>query len=256
MPSQQMIFNFIQMTIMKVFILILFTGLFNTSHAQNFISKGMIEYEVKVNNHKAMGDGTWAEMFKERIPKLSTSYYQLTFDTDKSIYLFNRKDDKSKSPWSNDNADDNSWYNDYGTDHFVQQKAVFGDTYLLSDSLLKIDWKMTNENREVAGFNCRKAIGKIFDSVYVFAFYTDEITVSGGPMSLHGLPGMIMGITIPRMFSSWVATKLLVNGVDYKKIAAPVKGKKKKAKELQETVVKATKDWGSYGQQAVWQIFL
>ena len=115
---------------------------------------------------------------------------------------------------------------------------------------------MTNETRQIAGFNCRKAVGKLFDSVYVFAFYTDEITTSGGPMSLHGLPGMIMGITIPRMFTSWVATKLQVNGIDDKKIVAPTKGKKKKAKELQETVVKATKDWGSYGQHRVWQIFL
>ena len=115
---------------------------------------------------------------------------------------------------------------------------------------------MTNETREIAGFNCRKAIGKLFDSVYVFAFYTDEITVSGGPMSLHGLPGMILGITIPRMFTSWVATKLEVNGIDTKKIVAPTKGKKRKAKELQPTIVEATKDWGSWGRRAVWDIFL
>jgi GLPGLI family protein len=196
-------------------------------HAQLFIEKGMIEYEVKLNNHKALGEGTWAEMIKDKIPKLSTSYYQLTFDSDKSIYKFDRKDEKSKSPfgWQNE-GEENLWYNDYANYNFVQQKAVFGNTYILTDSLIKIDWKMTNESREIAGFNCRKAVGKLFDSVYVFAFYTDEITVSGGPMSLHGLPGMIMGITIPRMNCSWVATKLVVNGVNYSSIVAPTKGKK------------------------------
>lgn len=229
---------------------------FQSMQAQIFIEKGLIEYEVKLNNHKAMGDGTWAEMFKDKVPKFSTSYYQLTFDTDKSIYLFNRKDEKNKIPWGNDGAEDNVWYNDYQNEHFVQQKYVFGDTYILTDSLIRIDWKVTNESREIAGFNCRKAVGKLFDSVYVFAFYTDEITVSGGPMSLHGLPGMIMGITIPRMFCSWVATKLELNGVNYTKINAPAKGKKKKATELRETVLKATKDWGNWGQQAVWNIFL
>jgi len=241
---------------MKYILLIIVTLSFQSIKAQHFIEKGLIEYEVKVNNHKAMGDGTWAELFKDKIPKLSTSYYQLTFDSDKSIYLFNRKDEKTKIPWGNDGSEDNTWYNDYANGKFVQQKSVFGDTYILTDSLIKIDWKMTNESREIAGFNCRKAIGKLFDSVYVFAFYTDEITVSGGPMSLHGLPGMILGITIPRMFSSWVATKLVVNGVNYNTINAPSKGKKKKANELQETVVKATKDWGNWGQQAVWNIFL
>lgn len=229
---------------------------FKRTEAQVFIDKGMIEYEVKVNNHKALGNGTWAEMMKDRFPKLSTSYYQLTFNTDKSIYLFNRKDEKTKMPWGNE-GEDNVWYNDYRSESFVQQKSVFGETYILTDSLIKIDWKMTNETREIAGFNCRKAVGKLFDSVYVFAFYTDEITLSGGPMGLHGLPGMILGVTIPRMFSSWVATKLEINGVNYNALnTPPTKGKKKKAKELQETAVKVTKDWGNWGQQAVWGIFL
>ena len=241
---------------MKYLLIIILMVIYSELNAQQFISKGMIEYEVKKNNHKAMGEGNWAEMFRDKMPKLSTTYYQLTFDTDKSIYQFNRRDESSKLPWNNGNNDDDTWYNDYAHESFVQQKSIFGDTYILTDSLIKIDWKITNENREIAGFNCRKAVGKIFDSVYVFAFYTDEITISGGPMSLHGLPGMIMGITIPRMFCSWVATKLQVNDIDFKKIIPPVKGKKKKAKELQVTVINATKDWGSWGQQSVWGIFL
>jgi GLPGLI family protein len=228
----------------------------NFLQAQVFIEKGLIEYQVVVNNHKAMGEGTWAEMFKDKIPKLSTSYYQLTFDAEKSIYLYNRRDEKTKSPWFNDNSEDNIWYNDYSTEKFIQQKNLFGETYILADSLKKINWKITNENRMIAGFNCRKAVGVLFDSVYVFAFYTDEITVSGGPMSLHGLPGMILGITIPRMFSSWVASKVEVIGVNYSKINAPVKGKKKKPVELEANIIQATKDWGKYGQQAVWNMYL
>ena len=66
----------------------------------------------------------------------------------------------------------------------------------------------------IAGFNCRKAVTKIFDSVYVFAFYTDEIIISGGPCSINGLPGMILGVTIPRLYTSWIATKVMLNGVD------------------------------------------
>ena len=240
---------------MKYIFVIALSFFAHVLQAQVFIDKGLIEYQVVVNNHKAMGDGTWAEMFKDKIPKLSTSYYQLTFDADKSIYLFNRKDEKTKSPWGND-GEDNIWYNDYASGKFTQQKSIFGETYILADSMKRIDWKITNENRMIAGFNCRKAVGVLFDSVYVFAFYTDEIVVSGGPMSLHGLPGMILGITIPRMFSSWVATKVEINGVNYSKLIAPVKGKKKKPAELESNIIQATKDWGKYGQQAVWNMYL
>ena len=241
---------------MKYIIIVLIVTLSSTCiKAQQFIDKGLIEYTVVINNHKAMGEGSWAEMFKDRIPRLSTSYFQLTFNDNKGIYLFNRKDDKTRSPWGND-EEENTWYSDYANDKFVQQKMIFGNNYLLTDSLLTINWKMTNESRNIAGFNCRKAVGILFDSVYVFAFYTDEILVSGGPMGLHGLPGMILGVTIPRMYSSWVANKIEINGVDYTKITPPSKGKKKNPKDLVSTIIEATKDWGSYSQQAIWKLFL
>lgn len=236
-----------------LFIAALISGI--QSFGQVFITKGIIEYEVKVNNHKSMGEGMWADMMRDKFPKISTSFYELTFNNDKSIYHFSKKDPASKLPWGSDNEED-VWYNDYVNNNFVQQKNIFGETYILRDSLINIKWKMTNESREIAGFNCRKAVGVIFDSVYVFAFYTDEIMVSGGPLSIHGLPGMILGITIPRMYSSWVATKLQVVEVDEKKMIAPKKGKQQKASELKDIILKRTKDWGSYGQQAVWNIFL
>lgn len=226
-------------------------------YSQQFISSGMIEFEVRVNNHKVFGDGIWGQMFKDKIPQFSTSWFHYTFNDNKAVYKFNRLDEKSKLPWNTREVEDNIWYSDYEAGKFSHQKFVFDDTYLLSDSLMHIDWKLSpNETREIAGFLCRKATGIIFDSVYVFAFYTDEITVSGGPMGINGLPGMILGITIPRMFTSWIATKLQISGVDTKIIAAPQKGKKKKAADLQLNVEKATKDWGSYGQQAVWSLFL
>ncbi|HEY5774245.1 MAG TPA: GLPGLI family protein [Chitinophagaceae bacterium] len=228
-----------------------------SANAQQFINNGMIEYEVRINNHRMFGDGLFAEMFKDKMPNFSTTYYKLTFNDNKSIYKYDRLNEKDKLPWGSNNAEDNVWYNDFNSNTRVNQKSVFGDIYILSDSLMNLDWKlMPNETREIAGFICRKAQAVIFDSVYVFAFYTDEITVSGGPMGIHGLPGMILGITIPRMFTSWIATKLQVNGVNTNIIAAPTKGKKKPATELEASVRKATKDWGTWGQQSVWNIFL
>src|SRR6187549_3999 len=211
-----------------------------SANAQQFINSGMIEYEVRVNNHRMFGDGFFGEMFKNKMPNFSTTYYHLTFNDNKTIYKYDRLNEKDKLPWGSNNAEDNVWYNDFNSDSRVNQKSVFGDIYILSDSLMNLNWKlMPNETRDIAGFICRKAQAIIFDSVYVFAYYTDEITVSGGPMGIHGLPGMILGITIPRMFTSWIATKLQVNGVNTSIIAAPTKGKKKPATELEASVKKA-----------------
>ncbi|HEX2630495.1 MAG TPA: GLPGLI family protein [Chitinophagaceae bacterium] len=237
------------------FFLLMLTGYF--ANAQQYINSGMIEFEVRTNNHKTFGDGIFAEMFKDKIPQFTTSWYTYTFKDDKAVYKYDRIDERTKLPWGTNNAEDNFWFSDYTTNTFANQKFVFDNTYLLTDSLMKIDWRlMPNETREIAGFNCRKAQGIIFDSVYVFAFYTDEITISGGPMGLHGLPGMILGVTIPRMYTSWIATKLQIDNVKYNSIVAPTKGKKKPARELQTTVAEATKDWGTWGQQSIWNIFL
>lgn len=230
---------------------------FSTVVNAQFISAGAIEFEVRTNNHKTFGDGIWAEMAKERLPQFSTTYYKYIFNEDKAVYKFDRFDEQNKvRMFFNSNIEDNIWYSDYTAKTFTDQKFVFDDTYLLTGALMDIDWKMVpNETRVIAGFNCRKAYGIIFDSVYVFAFYTDEIIISGGPMGIHGLPGMILGITVPRMFTSWIATKLELTA-DTKQIIAPKKGKKKEANDLKVTVEKATKDWGTWGQQAIWNIFL
>lgn len=239
------------------FIAAIITG--NTLYSQQFIKTGMIEYEVRVNNHGAMGDDGWAQMFRDRMPKFSTYYYDLTFNNNQALYKFNRQNEKEKMSFSMDRSapEDNIWFSDYNSQTFTDQKNVFGDMYLLHDSLMNIKWKLVpNETRDIAGFNCRKAQAIIFDSVYVFAFYSDEITVSGGPMGLHGLPGMILGITIPRMYTSWIATKVQIIGVNTAQVAPPEKGKPKRASELLGTVKKATSDWGNYAQQMIWQLFL
>ncbi len=243
---------------MKKICLPLVVCLCSIAHGQQFINSGKIEFEVRVNNHKSFGDGIFAQMFKDKMPQFTVSWYDFTFDNDKAIYKFDRLDERTKLPWRNSSStEDNIWFTDYAAGTFTDLKSVFGDMYLMNDSLMKIDWKLSpTETREIAGFNCRKATGIIFDSVYVFAFYTDEITVSGGPMGIHGLPGMILGITIPRMYTSWIATKVQVAGVKTSIVAAPQKGKKRKATDLLEDVKKATSDWGSYAQQAIWGLFL
>lgn len=243
---------------MKKIFLIAAIFFYSFSQAQQFINNGLIEYEIRIDNYKVLGDDPWAQSIKDKVPNFSVLWYDLIFNNNKGVYKFDHLDEKTKAPsFLGNSQQDNIWFSDYSTGTFTDQKEIFGDTYLLQDSLMNIKWKIVpNETREIAGFNCRKAQAIIFDSVYVFAFYTDEIIAPGGPMGIHGLPGMILGITIPRMYTSWIADKVEINGVNTAAIVAPDKGKKKKATELLETVKKATSGRGSYIQQIIWQLFL
>jgi GLPGLI family protein len=90
----------------------------------------------------------------------------------------------------------------------------------------------------------------MFDSVYVFAFYTDEIMIPGGPCSISGLPGMILGLTMPRLYTSWIATRVMLNGVNESAIK-PVSVKKNYSlKDLRSTLNERTKDWFRWGDAA------
>lgn len=244
----------------KILVLYMLSFCSLATHAQKFITSGTIEYEVRVNVHKNMGDDEWMEQFKDKIPQFSVNYYTCVFDNNKAIYKFDHTGDKQKIPtWFTRNDEDNFWYTDYSKAQFVNRKAV-DDNYIISGDLKNINWKLSpNDNTIIAGFNCRKASAILFDSVYIFAYYTDEIAVSGGPMSLHGLPGMILGLTIPRLYSSWVATYVKLDATT-SAIAPPNKGKKKTEEDIKQALMDLSKSWGKDGSKylnpMIWRTLL
>ena len=217
---------------------------FQPSEAQSlFISKAEIEFEVKVNVKKTMGNNSWAEMIKESMPEFKTGYFLYTFADNKSVYKFDHWGEKKVPEWMRKNDEENIWYFDHAANRFNMQKGVYGSSFNVEDSIPVIHWKLTNENRVIAGFNCRKAVGKIMDSVYVFAFYTDEIMVPGGPCSINGLPGMILGLTIPRLYASWIAIRVNINNVNTAVIKPVVVKKYFTNKSLQLMLKERTKEW-------------
>jgi GLPGLI family protein len=224
---------------------------------QQFIVKGKIEYERKTNLHKQL-DGMWAEAMKKSIPQYKTDYFDLYFSGDKTLYKPGREEAGAQkvSDWMIGPASDNVVFSNLEEGKFITQKAVFENNFLIQDSLRKINWKITADTRTIAGFECRKATTIIMDSVYVVAFYTDQIVTSGGPESFTGLPGMILGLAIPRMNVTWFATKLEMIEVKDIDAMAPKKGKKTNLSDLNKQLNGSLKDWGKEGQRYIWKILI
>lgn len=246
-----------------LFVIFLFTGSFCS--AQNiFITSGKIEFEKKVNLYKEMesfssGGGSWMTQMKKMVPQYSLSYFDLYFDSTKSLYKPGKAAPVTgmKVPdWFQGPANDNVIYDDLKNGRTVSQKNVFENTFLINDSLRNIEWKMTSEIREIAGFQCHRAEAIIMDSIYIIAFYTDQIIPPGGPESLHGLPGMILGMVIPRMHTTWFATSVQVTGIKTDIIQAPLKGKKVDYKEFDTQLKGAMNNWGPNGQTYIWRVLL
>ncbi|MEO8820111.1 MAG: GLPGLI family protein [Ginsengibacter sp.] len=229
----------------KISLLIMLFFILATANAQIFISKAKIEYEVKADVKKTMGNNSFEDQLKDKIPRFKTGYFTLTFANDQSIYQFDHWALPKLPDFMLEGEDEEKDFFNYSTGKYIMQKNVEGSIIAIADSIPKLKWKLVNENREIAGFNCRKAYAVMLDSVYVFAFYTEEITLPGGPASFHGLPGTIMGITIPRLYTSWIATKVMVNGVDANAIK-PIEARKSiTMNELKSLIIERTKDWYS-----------
>ncbi|MGY0037582.1 GLPGLI family protein [Pedobacter sp. NJ-S-72] len=142
----------------------------------------------------------------------------------------------------------NTTYTDLNTKQQTTQKKVFEETFLVKDSTRVINWKITDETREIAGFNCRRANALVMDSIYVVAFYTDQIPVSGGPESFSGLPGMILGLALPHENVTWFAKTVADRPVAPNKLTPPAKGKVTDNKGLKLTLTAALKNWGEYAK--------
>lgn len=79
---------------------------------------------------------------------------------------------------------------------------------IIKDTLQDVTWRFTDEFRTIAGYECRRVNGATKDSLYLIAFYSEEIPVSGGPVLTGGLPGMILGLVIPEMHINYWATEV------------------------------------------------
>ncbi|WP_051416668.1 GLPGLI family protein [Asinibacterium sp. OR53] len=223
------------------------------THAQTqFIQSGKIEFEKKLNLQKEIEIAyPWFENMKDKFPKFVTSYSNLSFRDGKTLYEKGKDSDTKVPFWFDDKNTEDVIYSDLEHGTFVKKQTVFDSKFLLSDSIRKINWRIFNETRDIAGFECRKAAGIIMDSVYVIAFYTDQIPVSGGPLCFTNLPGMILGIAIPRLNITIMATKLELETPKTDKLVPPPPGRLKKTdyKNFLSTLQKAMGDWGKGGQR-------
>jgi len=239
-----------------------------TNHAQNaiFLSQGRIEYEKRINMYARMekdveddGDESWNELRKKGMPQFKTTYFNLSFNSNKTLYEPGRENLENNKVrfWGWDQpAEDNIIFTDLDAQQRTSRKNVFEQAFLVQDSLRKIQWKITDEMRTIAGFECRRANALIMDSIYIVAFYTESITTSGGPESFSGLPGMILGVAIPHEHITWFATKVYTETIPETTLKAPVKGKKTNSTTLLATLQDRLKDWGKWARNFIVQIMI
>ncbi len=247
---------------MKKITVILSVLLLTIQFAQaQFVEMGRIDFERKTNLklqlQNEMGDNEWVKNMLPQLPQTHSTFFTLYFNTKKSIWQFDKAEEikgmgemfTNRGP-----ARDNKVLTNFKEKQVIAEKEIFEAKYLIQDSMVFHQWKIEDEVRVIAGYACRKATTKLYDSVVVVAFFTDEIVVSGGPESFNGLPGMILGIAIPRLYTTWFATNVELLIPKEEQFVAPSKGKKATNKEVYDSVMKSTKQWGPMGATVAWWV--
>lgn len=218
----------------------------NTAFSQSsqFNSPFTIQYERTVNTYavikKLLGktpmalDAEKFELYKKTQPQFKVLKSTLSYKNGKSIFVPAAADISVRPLFNIPFAEQqNAVYTDHSNKRFVSQKDLSGDFLLLTDTMRNIRWKITDETREVMGYQCRRANALALDSVYVVAFYTDDIHVSGGPELFSGLPGMILELALPHDNVIWKATKITFTEPEIN-IGPPKKGRVINYKQLEE----------------------
>lgn len=128
--------------------------------------------------------------------------FELLIDGEKSAYddieklVVQMEDDKPTSQMRSDH-----YFIDLKEKRFFVEQEIFGKKYLVSDSLLKYDWKIEKETKEILGYSVRKATAILEENVngadvVMTAWYASKLPYAIGPELYGGLPGLILELEI------------------------------------------------------------
>jgi len=135
-------------------------------------------------------------------------------------------------------------FTDFVKQQKVEQRELMTKTFVVADSIRRMNWKLGEESKTILGYTCRKAIARktqqsfrvtmdngnmerkeVTDTLNIVAWFTDGIGLSGGPESYAGqLPGTILEIEVNNGRTHFLAIEFDPKG-DMKQIKEP-KGKK------------------------------
>ena len=204
-----------------------------------------------------------AERMKSRLEKTFT----LSFSKDESIY---EEEEKLEAPgvgggmrFMGGGFSQGGIYKNIADDIYARQNELMGRTFLVKDTLAKLDWKLEKESKMIGQYAAFKAtaVRKIEQNPWeamrrsrnadttatdapkemvITAWYTPQIPVSQGPDEHWGLPGLILEVSAgPTVI---LCNKIVINPKEGLDIEMPEKGDEVSREEYEQIVAEKTKE--------------
>ena len=208
--------------------------------------EGKVVYERTMQMQIQINDN---DQISNMMPKSRTDKFEMSFGNNQSIYK--HVDEEQQDEFGGNGMQirmvgpgmDDIIYCNFDNSIRTEQREVMGKKFLVTDTIRKLNWKLTEDTKTIAGYNCRKAtaqrIGKrmqmninngvmekkeINDTTNIVAWFTMDIPVSAGPEVAGQLPGLILALDMNDGRMTYVATSVSAKA-DVAAIKAPTKGK-------------------------------
>ena len=215
------------------------------------LKDGKIVYERTMQLQIQIADNNPA--LQNMIPRERKDRYELSFSNNKSLWQRVEDMQGDEMNFGGDGAQirfvmpgsDDITYHSIDEMKKTEQKELGGKTFIVSDSIRRLSWKVAGETKTVLGYKCMKATAqrtqesmrmnmdngnmtrqRVVDTLNIVAWFTNEIAGSYGPDMYQGqLPGTILEIDINNGRNSYRAVEVSAK-TDVAKIKEPGKGKK------------------------------
>lgn len=258
---------------------LIFTFLFFTSFLQAQEFKGIAVYKTSKKQTNFLkdtlhlkNDHELNKQIEDRLKKMNQKTYTLNFDQKRSLY---KEEVALKLPETNGfkikiygNKSLGKYYKDLTNKRFVNQKEIYGKTFLIKDNLRNFNWVLTSETKKIGNYNCFKAFytRKVKKKRGVFkngttkkieqeeiqkvvAWYTTSIPINNGPSVYQGLPGLILEINDGDTVI--LCTEIVLNTAKNIDFNMPKKGKEVSLKEFKDIYRKKTKEMMEFRKKAI-----
>lgn len=96
---------------------------------------------------------------------------------------------------------------DFSTKKTIYNQPIINSVKFITDELPMQVWTLKNETKKIKSFTCKKATTTFRGRNYI-AWYTEELSIIGGPWKFDGLPGLILSVSSEDKVLNIEATKI------------------------------------------------
>lgn len=128
---------------------------------------------------------------------ITEAVYKLETNNKESVYYLIKNDYKDLNNNEIINANEGVTpfiYKNFYNKNIIYNQPIINKIKFIKESLPLQSWKLTDEIKNIQSFKCKKATTSYRGRIYT-AWFTEELSIIGGPWKFDGLPGIILSIS-------------------------------------------------------------